>query len=80
LNKKRMETTDEEITAGALDLIERQQKAGEHQLDPAAAVLSYTTKTFSAFNCWQARVIADNPAYGAHGWGARFAVTWLFPK
>ena len=57
MNKKRMETTDEEITAGALDLIERQQKAGEHQLDPPAAVLSYTTKTFSAFNCWQARVI-----------------------
>jgi arylsulfatase A-like enzyme len=29
LNKKRMETMDEEITAGALDFIERQHKAGK---------------------------------------------------
>jgi len=28
LTKKRMETMDEEITAGALDFIERQHKAG----------------------------------------------------
>jgi hypothetical protein len=38
LNKKRMETTDEEIKAEALDFIERQYKAGAHQLDLPAAV------------------------------------------
>ena len=27
-----------------------------------------------------ARYWADSPDAGAHGWGARFAVTFLFPK
>ena len=35
-----MKTTDEKITAGTLDFIERQHKAGEHQLDlPAVPVI-----------------------------------------